>query len=148
MGNICRSPTAEGVFAHLAQQAGLLPELEIDSAGTYGYHSGEPPDYRAQQAAAARGVDLSGLRARQVELKDFQRYDYLLAMDRDNFSTLRRMAPPAHAHKVRLLLDFAPHLLEREVPDPYYGGQQGFERVLDLVEEAAQGLLAEVAGKA
>lgn len=144
MGNICRSPTAEGVFTQLAQQAGLLSQLEIDSAGTYGYHTGEPPDYRSQQAAAARGVDLSGLRARQVEAKDFQHYDYLLAMDRENLRALQRMAPPNQLHKIHLFLDFAPHLPEREVPDPYYGGPQGFEQVLDLVEAASQGLLAEM----
>lgn len=141
MGNICRSPTAEGVFRKLlAEQA---PELavEVDSAGTHGYHEGSPPDPRACRAAERRGVDLKRLRARRVTVQDFERFELVLAMDEENRAFLLEMCPPEHRHRVRLLLEFAPHLGRREVPDPYYGGSTGFEHVLDLVEEASRGLL-------
>jgi protein-tyrosine phosphatase len=142
LGNICRSPTAEGVLRTLAARE--VPELplEVDSAGTAGYHAGEPPDPRMSEAAARRGYDLSALRARVVEPGDFERFDLILAMDEDNLRVLRRRAP-AHAHgRLRLFLEFAPESGTAEVPDPYYGGAKGFEEVLDLVESAARGLLA------
>ena len=141
MGNICRSPTAEGVFRHLVGEAGLSDQILIDSAGTHGYHAGEPPDRRATAAAAKRGYDLSGQRARQVSEEDFARFDYVLAMDRANLAHLRAVCPLQHTTKLRLFLEFSERFVEREVPDPYYGGAQGFERVLDLAEDAARGLL-------
>jgi protein-tyrosine phosphatase len=142
LGNICRSPTAEGVLRALAaREAPELP-LEVDSAGTAGYHVGEPPDPRARHAAARRGYDLSELRARVVEPGDFERFDLILAMDEENLRVLKRRAP-AHVHeRLRLFLEFAPDSGTADVPDPYYGGTKGFEEVLDLVESAARGLLA------
>ncbi len=141
MGNICRSPTAEGVVRVHLERAGLLDRVEIDSAGTHGYHVGNPPDRRAQEAARARGYDLSGLRARKVAGADFVRFDRILAMDRDNLTLLREACPPEHRHKLQLFLDYADNFSEDEVPDPYYGGTAGFEHVLDLVEDAARGLV-------
>jgi len=144
MGNICRSPTAEGVFRK--RVAAELPELviEIDSAGTHAYHVGEAPDARARSAAASRGVDLQSIRARRVESEDFDRFDLVLAMDELNHVTLLDICPPERQSRVRLFLDFAPHLERRDVPDPYYGGPNGFERVLDLVEEASAGLIEHI----
>jgi protein-tyrosine phosphatase len=144
MGNICRSPTAQGVFEHLVERYGLATRIQTDSAGTHAYHVGEPPDVRARQAAGRRGFELGRQRARRVRTEDFLEFDYVLAMDRDNYDDLMSLCPPAHQPKLRLLMDFAPYRGEDEVPDPYYGGQTGFERVLDLIEEAAQGLLAEI----
>ncbi|HXZ60629.1 MAG TPA: low molecular weight protein-tyrosine-phosphatase [Steroidobacteraceae bacterium] len=142
LGNICRSPTAEAVVRALATREAPDLELEVDSAGTAAYHAGEAPDPRTQRAAARRGYDLSALRARVIEAADFERFDLILAMDRENLRVLRRRAP-AHAHpRVRLLLEFAPGMGPGDVPDPYYGGPNGFEEVLDLVEAAARGLLA------
>jgi protein-tyrosine phosphatase len=141
MGNICRSPTAEGVMRKLAaEQSGEL-ELELDSAGTHSYHIGHPPDRRAQAAASARGIDLSAIRARKVEEEDFTRFDLIVAMDRDNLADLEAMRPEAATARLALLLDYAPDAGRSEVPDPYYGGPNGFEQVLDLVEEAVRGLL-------
>lgn len=140
MGNICRSPTAEGVFRHLVTEAGLDAVIRVDSAGTHAYHVGEPPDRRARAAAERRGFSLEKIRARRVSGADFERFDYLLAMDRDNLQLLTELADPAYHDKIRLFLDFASGH-EEEVPDPYYGGAAGFERVLDLVEEASRGLL-------
>ena len=141
MGNICRSPTAEGVFRKLlAEQAPEL-DVEIDSAGTHGFHDGGPPDPRACRAAERRGVDLKPLRARRVTERDFARFELVLAMDEQNLEFLLELCPAEYRPRVRLLLEFAPHLGRREVPDPYYGGSTGFEHVLDLVEEAAAGLL-------
>jgi protein-tyrosine phosphatase len=142
MGNICRSPTAEGVFRRMVGQAGLQDSIRVDSAGTHDYHTGDPPDARAQLHAAKRGYDLSGLRARQVRASDFTEFDLILVMDRVNLKALQRVCPPEHAHKLRLLLEYAPRVAEEEVPDPYYGGDRGFERVLGMVEDAARGLLA------
>jgi protein-tyrosine phosphatase len=144
MGNICRSPTAEGVFRKLVLEEArdLHLELEIDSAGTHGYHVGDPPDRRAIAAAARRGIDLSGLRARRLVREDFLRFDLLLAMDDQNVEDALELAPPGGADRLRLLLDYAPETGVREVPDPYYGGAAGFERVLDLVEAASRGLIA------
>ena len=140
MGNICRSPTAEGVFRYHVEGAGLAEHIEIDSAGTHAYHVGEPADHRARAAAERRGMTLEGIRARRVSSDDFERYDYILAMDEDNLARLEVEAPEEHRHKLRLFLEFAQNG-EREVPDPYYGGAAGFERVLDLVDEASRGLL-------
>jgi protein-tyrosine phosphatase len=147
MGNICRSPMAEGVFRQHVTQAGLEGRIVIDSAGTHDYHVGEPPDPRAQRAAGRRGYDLSMLRGRQVSRADFGEFDYLLAMDRMNLRVLERLCPSGHGHKLKLFLEFSNDAAPREVPDPYYGGDQGFEHVLDLVEEAAQGLLAHLRGR-
>ncbi len=144
MGNICRSPTAQGVFAHLVAEAGLEGEIAVDSAGTHAYHLGEPPDRRAAAAAARRAIDLGEQRARQVEAADFATFDYILAMDRSNLADLEALCPPEYRDRLRLFLDFAIGLPEDEVPDPYYGGQGGFERVLDLVEAAARGLLEHI----
>ena len=140
-GNICRSPTAEAIFRKLAAEAGFAELILADSAGTHGYHIGEPPDSRAQAAAAKRGYDLSGLRARRFEQADFERFDLILAMDRDHHSILLRMARPSAAHKLKLMMSYALRCEEEEVPDPYYGGPQEFERVLDMLEDAAGGLL-------
>jgi len=144
MGNICRSPTAEGLFRQYVENAGLAERIEIDSAGTHAYHIGNPPDPRAQAAARRRGVDLSCLRARQVSVKDIIDFDYVLAMDRDNLTVLKRLAPAHLVDKPRLFLDFAPDLKESEVPDPYYGGEAGFLYVLDLIEAASKGLLEHI----
>ena len=141
MGNICRSPMAEGVFKHHVKQAGLDGSIATDSAGTHDYHVGEPPDPRAQRAALRRGYDLSVLRARQVDPGDFSSFDYVLAMDEQNLRLLERLCPSQHAHKLKLFMEFSTGPALREVPDPYYGGEQGFERVLDMVERAAQELL-------
>lgn len=141
MGNICRSPMAEGVFKHYVAQAGLQDLIASDSAGTHDYHVGDPPDPRALRASERRGYDLSALRGRQVSRGDFGEFDYLLAMDEANLRALERLCPSQHAHKLKLLMEFSTGPALREVPDPYYGGEPGFERVLDLVEQAAQGLL-------
>ena len=140
MGNICRSPTAEGVFRYHAEQSGQAERLLIDSAGTHAYHTGEPPDRRARAAAERRGMSLEGIRARRVNAEDFELFDLIIAMDEDNLERLRHEAPEEHQAKLRLFLEFG-ESDEREVPDPYYGGSAGFERVLDLVEEASRGLL-------
>ena len=140
-GNICRSPTAEGAFRQRVEEAGLQKQILIDSAGTHGYHIGEAPDRRATAAAAKRGYDLSDQQARQVSEDDFVRFDYVLAMDRANLAYLRSICPLQYTAKLRLFLEFSERFVEREVPDPYYGGPQGFDHVLDLVEDAANGLL-------
>ena len=140
MGNICRSPTAEGVFRHHVSGAGLDERFVIDSAGTHAYHVGNPPDRRAAVAAERRGISLVDLRARRVSDEDFERFDYIIAMDEDNVVHLKEQAPPEYHSKVRLFLEYSTGQ-EQEVPDPYYGGASGFERVLDLVEEASRGLL-------
>jgi protein-tyrosine phosphatase len=146
LGNICRSPTAEAVFRTIAARDAPELTVEVDSAGTAGYHVGEPPDPRTQEAASRRGYDLSGLRARVVEPRDFERFDLILAMDRKNLSVLQRRAPVDVRSRVRLFLEFAPEMGTAEVPDPYYGGPNGFEEVLDLVESASRGLLHYVRG--
>ena len=143
MGNICRSPTAEGVLRAKLAAAGLDGRVRVDSAGTHGYHVGDAPDARALKHARSRGVDLSRQRARRVVEEDFDRFDLMLAMDEDNLAELERLRPAGHANAPRLLLDFAArHAGVREVPDPYYGGPDGFEHVLDLIEDACDGLLA------
>ena len=141
MGNICRSPSAEGVFRRvLADKAPHLP-IEIDSAGTHDYHVGSAPDQRAVEAALRRGVDLSKLRARQVTREDFERFDLILTMDDENLTALQSIAPAQYRSRIRLLMEYAPNASSRHVPDPYYGGARGFEEVLDLLEEASEGLL-------
>lgn len=144
MGNICRSPSAEGVFRHLLGTRAPQLRVEIDSAGTHDYHVGRPPDRRSVAAAQRRGVDLSALRARTVRDEDFSYYDLILAMDEENLQLLRQRAPAASLQRIRLLMEFAPTAFARHVPDPYYGGAQGFEEVLDLLEEAAEGLLQDL----
>lgn len=144
MGNICRSPTAEGVFRYVLATHAPQLQVEIDSAGTHGYHVGDPPDRRSVAAASRRGIDLSQLRARTVRNDDFDLFDLILAMDEENLRELRRRAPAARRDRIRLVMEFAPAAASRVVPDPYYGGPQGFEEVLDLLEEAAQGLLQDL----
>ncbi|MFQ5547201.1 MAG: low molecular weight protein-tyrosine-phosphatase [Woeseia sp.] len=141
MGNICRSPTAEGVFRKVVSDAGLDARIRVDSAGTHAYHVNEPPDRRARVAAERRGFALDNIRARRVMMDDFDNFDHILAMDEDNLLILRESAPEHHRGKVRLFLEFAGSARGTEVPDPYYGGSSGFERVLDLVEEASRELL-------
>ena len=148
LGNICRSPTAEAVLRTLAAREAPELNLEVDSAGTAGYHVGEAPDPRTRQAAARRGYDLASLRARIVEPVDFESFDLILAMDRENLSVLRRRAPAAAHERLRLFLEFAPHASAEDVPDPYYGGPNGFEEVLDLVEAATRGLLVHLRQRA
>lgn len=138
LGNICRSPAAEGVLRAKAKERGV--DVTIDSAGTGGWHAGDPPDARMTATAAKRGIDISYQRARQVDLSDFYQFDYLLAMDLSNFSDLLEQAPPNRTCDIRLFLDFA-DCATRETPDPYYGGTDGFERVLDLIEQGAEGFL-------
>ena len=144
MGNICRSPTAEAVFRHHVFAAGLDKVVRVDSAGTSGGHRGDPPDPRAVRAGARRQYDLTKLRARKVTSEDFEAFDLVLAMDRRNLDALQSLRPENHQGHLGLLLDFAPHQTIREVPDPYYGGPDGFEHVLDLAESAMSGLLNEV----
>ncbi|MDX1749089.1 MAG: low molecular weight protein-tyrosine-phosphatase [Methylophaga sp.] len=144
MGNICRSPTAEGVFVSLLKAKGTSDKFLIDSAGTHAYHVGEPPDTRAQQTAKQRGIDLSFIRARKFRDEDFEHFDYILAMDKDNLEILQHACPSEHQHKVKLFLDFAEGRDETDVPDPYYGGQNGFNHVFDLVTDAAEGFYRSV----
>lgn len=147
MGNICRSPTAHGVFRHLVREAGLEHRIEIDSAGTHAYHLGEPPDRRSCETARERGVDIGDLRARRARSQDFLDFDYVLAMDEDNYRNLAELCPSGMEEKLKLFMDFAPELQVREVPDPYYGGARGFDLVFDLLESASRGLLAELNGR-
>ncbi|HWX34437.1 MAG TPA: low molecular weight protein-tyrosine-phosphatase [Steroidobacteraceae bacterium] len=142
LGNICRSPTAEGVFRQLLVREAPELRVEVDSAGTADYHVGNPPDLRSQRAALARGIDLSGLRARRVTPGDFTRFDLILAMDRDNLRELQAMRPKHAPARLQLFLEYAPELRRLEVPDPYYGDARGFEEVLDLSAAASRGLLA------
>jgi protein-tyrosine phosphatase len=144
LGNICRSPTAEGVFRHLLRQEAPELQVEVDSAGTADYHLGEPPDLRSQRAAIRRGIDLGGLRARQVTPADFARFDLILAMDRANLLELEAMRPKNSRARVRLFLEYAPELGRLEVPDPYYRDASGFEEVLDFSAAASRGLLADL----
>jgi protein-tyrosine phosphatase len=144
MGNICRSPTAEVVFRTRAERAGLGDRVTVASAGTGDWHVGMPPDPRAIAHAAKRGYDLAALRARQVVADDFERFDWILAMDQVNLRDLRALRPPSFAGRLGLFLDFVPHLGLRDVPDPYYGAALHFERVLDLVERASDGLILQL----
>ncbi len=144
MGNICRSPTAHGVFRDRVRQAGLAGRVVVDSAGTHGYHPGAAPDARTQQAARLRNYDLSDLRARQLHAHDFTEADLILVMDWDNLALVEQACPPGAEHKVRRLTEFCLLHAGEVVPDPYYGGEQGFEHVLDLIEDACDGLLRHV----
>lgn len=144
-GNICRSPTAEAVFRVLAARAGIVDRLRIDSAGTQGHHVGQPPDGRAVRAAKARGFDMPRLRARQVTPEDFRRFNWIFAMDRANLRALSELRPPEYAGSLGLYLDLVPDVEARDVPDPYYGGAAGFERLLDLVEAASEALTVKLA---
>lgn len=146
LGNICRSPTAHGVFVSMLEQRQLTDRIVIDSCGTGAWHVGKAPDPRAMAAAARRGYDLSALRARQVSSTDFKRFDYILAMDQMNLQELRALCPADYAGHLGLFLPFAGNDLLEEVPDPYYGGRDGFNHVLDLVEQASEGLLREICG--
>src|SRR5262245_45542301 len=143
-GNICRSPMAEGVFRRRVGDAGLADRVKVASTGTHDYHIGAPPDARAQKAAAGRGYDISKLCARQIIRRDFSEYDYVLAMDEVNLRCLARLCPLEHAHKLKLLMEYASSDGSREVPDPFYGGATEFESVLDMVESASEGLLEEI----
>ena len=145
LGNICRSPTVEAVARELARREAPALDLHFDSAGTAGYHIGDPPDARSQRAALARGYDLSTLRARQLQREDFSRFDLLLAMDEENLVQMRRLAPRGSADRARLFLSFAPDATHRFVPDPYYGDATGFDTVLDLAEHGVRGLLRSLA---
>jgi protein-tyrosine phosphatase len=141
LGNICRSPTAEAVFRHQVKQANLQAQILIDSAGTGAWHVGNPPDDRAQATAISRGISMAGQQARKVNGGDFAAFDYVLAMDNENYRDLLSICPAEYEDRVRLFLDFAQDCDESEVPDPYYGGANGFEHVFDLVDGAAEGLL-------
>jgi protein-tyrosine phosphatase len=143
MGNICRSPVAQGVFEDLVRREGLESEIEVDSAGTGSWHAGSPPDERAQRSASLRGLDLSAQRARRISPDDCESFDYILTMDEENYRAVAGLCRSGRA-EIRPFLDYAPHLPESAVPDPYYGGSEGFEHVLDLVEEASKGLLDDI----
>ena len=144
LGNICRSPSAEGVFRHLVSEAGLSDHIDTDSAGTGPWHAGNPPDRRAQDAARARGFDISHLRARQVQSDDFHAFDFLVAMDKDNHQDLISMSPQDLHHKISLLLDHSGGPRGKDVPDPYYGDLSGFHDMMDLIETGAKGLLEHI----
>ncbi len=146
MGNICRSPMAEGVFHKLVQEAGLENQVTIDSAGTHSYHIGDAPDQRAQATLRDRGIDISGLRGRQVADPDFKQFDYIVAMDTANLNNLKRRAPFDYQDKIRLMLSYSRKFPNLDVPDPYFGGTEGFGEVLKMVEDAGQGLLKEIQG--
>jgi len=144
MGNICRSPSAEAIFSQLVKSSGLQHQFEIDSAGTHAYHVGNPPDVRSCEAALKRGIDMRRLRARQVQAVDFQKFDRLIVMDRENLTSLKNQFPNQPHENVSLMMSYAKNYTETEVPDPYYGGGDGFELVLDLLSDAASGLLNDI----
>ncbi|MGA7180870.1 MAG: low molecular weight protein-tyrosine-phosphatase [Thiobacillaceae bacterium] len=144
MGNICRSPMAEGVFHKLIKEAGLEDQISIDSAGTHSYHVGDSPDQRAQAALRDKGIDISGLRGRQVADDDFEEFDYIVAMDSSNLNNLKRRAATRHHDKIQLMLSFSRKYPNLDVPDPYYGGADGFKDVLKMVEDGGKGLLKEI----
>lgn len=147
MGNICRSPTAEGVLRYFVKINKLGDKVEVDSAGTHGYHVGEAPDFRTQRAAAVRGYNLSQLRARKVARQDLDYFDLILAMDKSNLDNLKRMATPEQQERMQLFMSYARNFDDDEVPDPYYGLGHGFDLVLDMVEDASLGLLEEIKKK-
>ncbi len=143
MGNICRSPTADAVFRHHVKEARLDHIIDVDSAGTHAYHIGDPPDHRAQSTALRRGYMMHELRARAVQSSDFVEFDYILAMDKENLSLLHQRSPQQHINKIQLFMQYSQNInFAIEVPDPYFGGSQGFELVMDMIEEASRGLLA------
>ncbi len=141
MGNICRSPTAEGVFREKVAKAGFADNVAVDSAGMHAHHTAEPPDIRAQSIALERGIDISGLRARSVRPEDFEQFDHILAMDTFNRDELVQACPGEFVYKIKYMMDYAPQWKTREVPDPYYGGQNGFARVIDMLDDASEGFL-------
>jgi protein-tyrosine phosphatase len=147
LGNICRSPIAEGVFRHVAQKAGLLDSLHIDSAGLGSWHLGLPPDQRAQDALASRGISISDLRARRITLEDFEAFDLILAMDKSNQKGLLKLAPKEHQGKIRLFMDCAPNFGVHEIPDPFFGDKDGFDYVVQLIDAACRGLLRSLNAK-
>ena len=147
MGNICRSPTAEGFFARALEGSPLAGRIEVDSAGTHGYHVGQAPDDRATTMARQFGVDISRLRSRKITLDDFERFDLVVAMDRDNLADLRAMQPENSAARLVLMMDYHPDRYPGEIPDPYYGGMEGFRYMCQLLEAATSGLLAEIEGQ-
>jgi len=147
LGNICRSPTAQGVFEHVVSEAGKENNIVVDSAGTAAWHIGKSPDSRSTEFAARRGYDLSIQRARQFEESDFRKFDYILAMDHENLSNLKKLKPNNFSGKLGLFLHYSSQVDYDEVPDPYYGGDSGFELVLDLIEDASRGLLNEISGQ-
>lgn len=147
MGNICRSPTAHGVFRKLVEDEGYSDDIYIESSGTHAYHVGEPPDTRAQQTAHQRGIDLSDLRGQRVKLSDFAEFDYILPMDQDNYDILLSDSPKEHREKIMMFLNFAPAITVSDVPDPYYGGAGGFDQVFDMVEAGSRGLLDDIMQK-
>jgi protein-tyrosine phosphatase len=147
LGNICRSPIAEGIFRHVSQKTGILDSMTIDSAGLGSWHVGQPPDQRAQDALSGRGIDISNLRARQVTDEDFERFDLILAMDKANRKGLLKLAPKAAQDKIRLFMDYAPNITVQEIPDPFFGGKEGFDYVVQLVESASRGLLRRITAK-
>lgn len=144
MGNICRSPTAEAVLRKVLKEQGLDGRVEVDSAGTHGYHVGEPPDPRTQRAAESRGYDMSAIRARKVAAQDLEYFDLILAMDRSNLENLQRICLPDFSGRLGLLMNYSKAFDDDEVPDPYYGLGHGFDLVLDMIEDAAAGLLVEI----
>jgi len=146
-GNICRSPTAEGVFQALVAREDLAGEILVDSAGTHGWHEGNPPDRRSIAAAARRGIDIAAQRSRPITGADFKTFDYMIAMDSDNFEILSDKCPPEARARLDYFLDFATEVGMREVPDPYYGGERGFDDVLDMIEVASAGLLEDIREK-
>lgn len=144
MGNICRSPTAHGVFRKLVQDEGYADVIEIDSAGTLAYHVGEPPDSRAANTAFGRGINIDDLRARKIRPSDYSEFDYILAMDMDNYDIMASQCPDKYRDKLHLFLNFAANISAKEVPDPYYGGPGGFDQVFDMVESGSRGLLEDI----
>ncbi|MBL78608.1 MAG: phosphotyrosine protein phosphatase [Nitrosomonadaceae bacterium] len=145
MGNICRSPTAEAVFRHQAETSEAGNLIFVDSAGTHSYHIGEPPDERAQKIAKQHGYDMKNIRARQFKSKDFNTFQYILAMDKHNFTMLNNICPPQHSHKLEMFMQHSTNFTKyKEVPDPYFGGHKGFEKVLKLIEDASAGLLQKI----
>ncbi len=143
MGNICRSPTAHGVFQSLVDEQGLGESIQVDSAGTHSYHIGSPPDLRSQVAAQSRGIDLTGLRARRFVTTDFTEFDYLLGMDHANLADMLALKPDATRARVRLMLEYSDRFQQQEVPDPYFG-DDGFDQVFDMIDDAARGLLRDI----
>jgi protein-tyrosine phosphatase len=144
LGNICRSPTAEGVFRDLVGRAGLSDKIQTDSCGTSGWHRGDPPDNRAREEARRRGIDIEDLKSRETRTSDFADFDFIIAMDRNNFDTLHIKSPPEHASKIQMFLSFASGIGTTEVPDPYYGGPDGFSDVFDMIDVASNGLLQHI----
>ncbi len=147
LGNLCRSPTAEGVFKALVEREGLSDQISVDSAGVGSWHIGQSPDRRAQAAARGRGIDLSSQRGRQIKPQDFDRFDYVIGMDSQNHSDLSGLCPAGGEDRLHTFMQFAPHLGHADVPDPYYGGDDGFDVVLDLIEAASDGLLDDIRAK-